>query len=131
MHFGKKYVYKIYLCVCPIELAHSKEITSAFEQKPVTVAIIWKENKFQQMVHLFHKMLNCIYIRMDVCMFHQFWGLYYNYLMFITFQFFLFIYYMAKTNFKCRATLYRIIYYNNTMWCRYRRWETLHGVCLM
>jgi hypothetical protein len=26
----------------------------SFEQKPVTVAIIWKENKFQQMVHLFH-----------------------------------------------------------------------------
>jgi hypothetical protein len=44
MHFGKKNVYKIYLCVSPIELAHSKEITISFEQKPVTVAIIWKEN---------------------------------------------------------------------------------------
>jgi hypothetical protein len=44
MHFGQKYVYKIYLCVSPIELAHSKEITISFEQKPVTVAIIWKEN---------------------------------------------------------------------------------------
>jgi hypothetical protein len=52
--WGKKYEYKIYLSACPIELAHSKEITISFEQKPVTVAIIWKENKFQQMVHLFH-----------------------------------------------------------------------------
>jgi hypothetical protein len=58
-------------------------------------------------------------------LYRHFWGLYYNYLMFITFQFFLFIYYMAKTNFKCRATLYRIIYYNNTMWCRYRGWDLL------
>jgi hypothetical protein len=31
----------------PTELAHSKEITISFEQKPVTVAVIWKENVFQ------------------------------------------------------------------------------------
>jgi hypothetical protein len=43
----KTYVYKMYLCVYPTELAHSKEITISFEPKPVTVAVIWKENLFQ------------------------------------------------------------------------------------
>jgi len=43
----KKYVYKIYLCVCPTEFAHSKEITISFEQMPVTVAVPCKENLFQ------------------------------------------------------------------------------------
>ena len=42
-----KYVYKIYLCVCPTEFAHSKEITISFEQKPATVAVLCKENVFQ------------------------------------------------------------------------------------
>ena len=37
----------MYLCVYPTELAHSKEITISFEQKPVTTADIWKENLFQ------------------------------------------------------------------------------------
>jgi len=44
MHFENKYVYKIYLRVCPTELAHPKEITISFEQKPVNAADIWKEN---------------------------------------------------------------------------------------
>jgi hypothetical protein len=39
----EKYVYKIYMCACPTELAHSKEITISFKQMPVTVAVIWKE----------------------------------------------------------------------------------------
>jgi hypothetical protein len=90
LHFEKKtYVYKMYLCVYPTELAHSKEITISFEPKPVTVAVIWKENLFQFYIiwiHMFffqnadiftswkkdlmHKILNCIYICMDVCMFY-------------------------------------------------------------
>jgi len=47
MHFENKYVYNIYLRVCPTELAHPKEITISFEQKPVNAADIWKENLFQ------------------------------------------------------------------------------------
>jgi hypothetical protein len=34
-----KYVYKIYLCVCPIEIIYCKEITFSFEQIPVTVTV--------------------------------------------------------------------------------------------
>jgi hypothetical protein len=41
-----KYVYKIYLCACPTELPHCKEITMSFKQMPVTVAVIWKEIYF-------------------------------------------------------------------------------------
>ena len=64
--WGKKYVYKIYLCACPIELAHSKEITISFEQKPVTVAIIWKENLFQFYIIWCFKGNLCLGITMTI-----------------------------------------------------------------
>jgi hypothetical protein len=63
---GEKYVYKIYLCAFPIELAHSKEITISFEQKPVTVAIIWKENLFQFYIIWYFKGNLCLGITMTI-----------------------------------------------------------------
>jgi hypothetical protein len=47
MHFELKYIYEIYLHLCPTELAHSKEITISFEKKPVTAVDMWKEYLIQ------------------------------------------------------------------------------------
>jgi hypothetical protein len=41
MHFEENYEYKIYLRLCPTDIAHSKQITISFEQKAVTAADMW------------------------------------------------------------------------------------------
>ena len=68
MHFEEKnYVYKIYLRLCPTELPYSKEITISFEQKPVTVAIIWKDNLFQFYIIWCFKGNLCLGITLTIC----------------------------------------------------------------
>ena len=57
----------MYLCVYPTELAHSKEITISFEPKPVTVAVIWKENLFQFYIIWCFKGNLCLGITLTIC----------------------------------------------------------------